>query len=203
MSCVSRFFACLILLVLFANGANADLVGDEIEASLTIDPDQSLFNESAISGTAIVVDPGREFQGQAYSTPNGVDIDVFVDINDTELTFGFERTDSSNGGFGSGLGRTLTLLISDIDWTGNPIQVEFLRQSTFGGAASHWQDDPANYLVTTSSTTIQIDFPSGYGLSGDGGFITATYGISSVPEPSSIAILALVGSGGLFVRRKI
>ena len=141
---------------------------------------------------ATIVDPGREYQGEIYSIPNGVDIDFFIDINDEELMFGFERTDSSNGDFGSGFGRIVTLTIWDIDWTDNPIEVEYLDHSVFGD--SNWEGDPADFDIITTPSSIQIDFGSGYSLGGDSGFITATYAISStasVPEPSSFGLLGI------------
>jgi hypothetical protein len=200
MNYLSRVLACALVCLSFCSTVDADFIGDDIEASLTIDPDDSNFDETAISGTATVIDPGREYQGEIYSTPNGIDIDFFVDISDEELMFGFERTDSSNGGFGSGFGRTVTLNIWDIDWTGNPIEVEYLEQSVFGD--SNWEGDPADFEVITTSTSIQIDFGSAYRLGGDGGFITATYAISSaaVPEPSSFGLIGLCVFG--FVRRR-
>lgn len=200
-----KFMKKIVMLSLFLGflmgaTANADIVGDEIEASLTIDPDQSTFDENAISGTAIVIDPGREYQAEITSIPNGIQIDFFIDINDNELTFGFERTDSSNGNYGSGFGRTVSLSISDIDWTSNPIDVQYLSQSTFGD--SGWEGDPAGFAVTTTSNSINVDFPSGYRLGGDGGSISATYAISSVPEPNSAALASLLVIGIVTRRRR-
>ena len=59
---LSRFIACVLVCVSFCSTAEADIIGDVIEASLTIDPDDSNFDETAISGMATVVDPGREYQ---------------------------------------------------------------------------------------------------------------------------------------------
>lgn len=198
-----RYVLCAAFLLpfLWVDLANGDFVGDTIEASLTIHTDSSTFDESAISGTSTVIDPGREYQAEVISANGGLlAIDHYIDINNTELTFGFVRTDSSNGSFGGGQGRVITLTIWDIDWTGNPIDVSYVGTSTIGD--SNWDGDPANYAVTTTSSSIQIDFGSAFRLAGDGGGIEVTYAISSVPEPGAAIMVAALGLFTISRRRR-
>ena len=189
-----------ILAGCFSKTANADFIlGDVVTASLIRTPGNASFDPTAISGTATVVDPGVEFQGQAFAIGSST-TDAFIDIDDGILTIGLFRTDDDTTSSGVGIGgaSTLTWTISDIDSTGNDIELEFLEavvtnDSSFG-------NDPSGFGVTTTSSSIQIDWTGG-GILQEGGSLTVRYAVSSVPEPTTGSVLMLT-AGVLLLRRR-
>ena len=183
--------------VVFTCQASADIIGDQVTASLIRNPGNGSFDPTAISGTAVVVDPGVEFQGQAFSL-GSARIDAFVDINDDSLLFTLAHRNDTASTFGGGGASTLTLLISDIDWSGNPFQVDL--EAANGTDLSFFSGNPNDFDVTTTPTSIQIDITGGFRIR-SGEEISLRYGISAVPEPSS-ALLLLATCGTLLARRR-
>ena len=201
-----RFFAktCLAAFALscfFTSAAQArDLIGDVVQASLIRTPGNATFDPTAISGSATIVDPGVEFQGQAFALGSAT-IDAVIDIDSGGLTLQFIRTDNSSSDFGAGSAATLTWTISNLDWTGNDFEVELVNSIATGD--SGFGDDPQDFVVTTTPTSIQIDWTGGFIL-GDGGALTVEYSVSppAVPEPSTGLVLLFSGGVLALVRRR-
>lgn len=189
-----------ILAGCFSKTANADFIlGDVVTASLIRTPGNGSFDPTAISGTATVVDPGVEFQGQAIAIDRST-TDAFIDIDDGILTIGLFRTDDDTTSSVVGIGgaSTLTWTISDIDSTGNDIELEFLEAVVTND--SSFDNDPSGFGVTTTSSSIQIDWTGG-GILQEGGSLTVRYAVSSVPEPTTGSVLMLT-AGVLLLRRR-
>ena len=183
----------------FSHSANADFfVGDQVTGSLIRTPGNASFDPTAISGTAPVVDPGVEFQGQAFALGSAT-TDAFIDIDNGFLAIGLIRSDDANSTFGIGGASTLTWTISDIDWAGSDIELEFIESITTNG--SQFGDAPSDFAITTTSSSIQIDWTGGGSLVGGGG-LTVRYSVSSVPEPATGSFLLLSASVLLFRRRR-
>lgn len=196
--------ACLAAFAISCFSAPAaqarDLIGDIVQASLIRTPGNGSFDPMAISGSATIVDPGVEFQGQAFAIGSAT-VDAVIDFDSSGLTLQFIRTDNGSGDFGAGSSATLTWTISDLDWTGNDFDVELVNSIATGD--SEFGDAPEDFALTTTPTSIQIDWSGGFILR-EGGALTVEYSVTSsaVPEPSTGLVLLFSGGVLALVRRR-
>ena len=194
--------ACLAAFAISCFSAPAaqarDLIGDIVQASLIRTPGNGSFDPMAISGSATIVDPGVEFQGQAFAIGIAT-VDAVIDFDSSGLTLQFIHNGS--GDFGAGSSATLTWTISDLDWTGNDFDVELVNSIATGD--SEFGDAPEDFALTTTPTSIQIDWSGGFILR-EGGALTVEYSVTSsaVPEPSTGLVLLFSGGVLALVRRR-
>ncbi|MCB9854118.1 MAG: PEP-CTERM sorting domain-containing protein [Phycisphaerales bacterium] len=185
-------YAVVALVQLSATTLFAGLIGDEVQGRFRHITQPSVFS----TDTAIVMDPGEEFRGVAWSFGASGDVSVFVDLSDNQLRLGF---DAANAVVFSSIYTSFNLLLKNLD-VGAGLGISDVNYVGFEGVNQFTGGGPASWPVSITENSISIDSISGWFLH-PGQKAIAVYDISfgAVPEP---ATLALAGIGGVAMIRR-
>lgn len=187
----------LSILLAWALPASATLVGDEVDISYQY----SAFppeNSTAIVGAGfewtdmrVTIDP---------QTGNSIEIFEFLDISDTQVTYGLMRTGNNPDlGVSISILADLSIGIGDLDWLGLSGTVTGFSYVSQTSAGATWTTDPSLWATSFTSDSLGFVADGGYSMEvvyDDGILASATFNIdvqhpSPVPEPATVSLLGM------------